>query len=298
MIHIRDTVHKLMRLQLYHGTDDEIKAKQAELNSIYDSFSADSSYYLLSSLEILDDDGNFIRKSDMFSKRTILNKRQVDRVDSASEALAISIGEHAVVDMPLMERLTGKDEATLFAELTGVIFKDFYNFPDGDFRYVTTDEFLSGNVREKLENYRIGLTLTPENNENYEAVKTAFSALESAQPKDLDASEIEFRLGSTWIPQEYVEQFMYEILQTAYYSRKDYRVYYHNVTGEWQITGKKRALYSDIAATVTYGTKRVNAYEIIDDTCNLRDVRVYDHIEDEETRRRLQLRRDFGTIIG
>jgi N12 class adenine-specific DNA methylase len=234
----------------------------------------------------------------MFSKRTILNKRQVDRVDTASEALAISIGEHAVVDMPLMEQLTGKDEATLFAELTGVIFKDFYDFPDGDFRYVTADEFLSGNVREKLEKYRIGLSLTPENHENYQAVKVSFNALEAAQPKDLDASEIEFRLGSTWIPQEYVEQFMYEILQTAYYSRKDYRVYYHNVTGEWQVTGKKRALYSDIAATVTYGTKRANAYQIIDDTCNLRDVRVYDHIEDEEGKPKRVLNKRETTLAA
>jgi N12 class adenine-specific DNA methylase len=307
MINLRDCVHRLIQLQLDDHSDDLIKEQQSELNDLYDSFiaefglinsqannrafNADSAYYLLCSLEILDEDGNLSRKADMFSKRTIKQKTVVSHVDTASEALAVSLGERACVDMEFMSELTGKDEKTLFNELRGVIFADYrMDVYSNNIRHVevygttyrTADEFLSGNVREKLREYEAALdVLTPES-PYYAVIKENAEALAMAQPKDLDASEISVRLGSTWIEPKYIEQFMYELLDTSWRNRSVYQVKFHEFTGEWQVTGKGRAQYSDINATVTYGTGRMNAYQILDDTLNLRDVRVYDYKEDAD----------------
>ncbi|GHU89243.1 hypothetical protein FACS1894202_06990 [Clostridia bacterium] len=307
MIQLRDCVHRLMELQLDDYPDYAITSQQMKLNMLYDkftaefglinttansrAFNADSSYYLLSSLEILDEDGNLERKADMFTKRTIKQNTVATHVDTASEALAVSLGEKARVDLDYMSELTGKDEATLFAELQGVIFADFDMDVYSDnikhceirgYTYKTADEFLSGNVREKLAKYNAALEALSADSPNYQAIFDNAEALKAVQPKDLEAGEIAVRLGSTWIEPKYVEQFMYELLNTAYYNKSIYQVKYHELTGEWQVTGKGKAQYSDIAATVTYGTSRMNAYQIIDDTLNLRDVRVYDYKENAD----------------
>ena len=312
MIALRDCVHELIALQLDEHGEDEIRAKQAQLNTLYDDFSgkfglinstanqrafnADSAYYLLCSLEILDEDSNLERKADMFTKRTIKQRAVIEHVDTASEALAVSIGEKACADMDYMTQLTGKDEAALFEELSGVIFKDFSGFPDGRYVYRTADEFLSGNVREKLHRYRQGLTYTNESHPNYDTVCENIAALEKAVPKDLDASEISVRLGSTWIEPEYVQQFMYELLKVNYRMQSVYAVNYHQFTGEWQVTGKGRAAYNDVLANVTYGTSRMNAYQIIDDTLNLRDVRVYDTKRDIDGKEKRVLNKKETTL--
>ena len=298
MIGLRDCVHKLIDLQLEDYPASDIEAQQAKLNDLYDgfiaefglvsstansrAFNADSAYYLLSSLEILDEDGELERKADMFTKRTIKQKTVITHVDTASEALAVSLGERAKVDMAFMSELTGRSEDELFSELNGVVYKDFFGFPDGKFVYRTADEFLSGNVRKKLNHYRVGLGYTRESHPNYATILDAVTALEAVQPKDLEAGEISVRLGSTWIDPEYVQQFMYQLLDTSWRNQGQYKIHYHKLTGEWQVSGKGRAQYSDIAATVTYGTERMNAYQIIDDTLNLRDVRVYDYKQDAD----------------
>jgi N12 class adenine-specific DNA methylase len=300
MISLRDCVKELINLQLDEQSDDAIQAKQRKLDRLYDRFTAeyglinsqangrafhaDNSYYLLCSLEILDEDGKLERKADMFTKRTIKPKFSVTHVDTASEALAVSIGERARVDMAYMAELTEKDEETLFAKLRGVIFKDFHGMPDGKYVYKTADEFLSGNVREKLAKYQKGLSYTPENHRNYEAIHDNIVALEAAQPKDLTASEIAVRLGSTWIDPDYIQQFMHSLLKTSYRNQGIYQVKYHAISGEWQVTNRGRVIYNDVAATMTYGTDRMNAYEIIHDTLNLRDVRVYDYVTDADGR--------------
>jgi N12 class adenine-specific DNA methylase len=298
MIGLRDCVHKLIDLQLYDYSEAEIKAQQTTLNTLYDSFiaefglissqansrafNADSAYYLLSSLEVLDENGELERKADMFTKRTIKQKTVVTHVDTASEALSVSIGEKALVDMEYMSQLTGKDEAGLFEELRGVIFLDFDGTIDSKYTYRTADDFLSGNVRDKLAKYEAAKANIDENNPHYEAICDNVKALTAIHPKDLEAGEISVRLGATWIEPKYIQQFMYELFKTASYNKSVYQVNYHPFTGEWQVTGKNKGQYSDINATVTYGTSRMNAYQILDDTLNLRDVRVYDIKEDAD----------------
>ena len=292
MIELRDCVQALIALQLDDFSDDEIKAKQVELGVLYDkfnaefglisssannrAFSADSSYYLLSSLEILDEDGELERKADMFTKRTIKQKTVITHVDTASEALAVSLGEKACVDLPYMSELTGFSEEKLVEDLKGVIYLNVGKAENQAQLYVTADEYLSGNVREKLALARAAEAGLPG------TFTLNVSALEAAQPKDLDASEISVRLGSTWIDPEYVQEFMYELLNTSEYGKKAHQVRYHTFSGEWGVTGKGRSQFSDIHSTVTYGTERMNAYQIIDDTLNLRDVRVYDYKVDAD----------------
>jgi len=312
MIYLRDCAQELISLQLDEHSDVEIKAKQAELSELYDqftiqyglinsqannrAFNADNAYYLLCSLEILDEDGNLERKADMFTKRTIKQRTTVTHVDTASEALAVSLGERACVDMKYMSELTGKDETTLFSELRGVIFLDYhFNGDINSYTYRTADDFLSGNVREKLKKYKENSDV-PENFVHYRAFMDNIEALSAAVPKDLDASEIAVRLGSTWVSPDYVQQFMYELLNTSYYNKNIYQVKYHQFTGEWQVTSKGRAQYSDINATVTYGTSRMNAYQIIDDTLNLRDVRVYDYKEDADGKEKRILNKKETTL--
>jgi N12 class adenine-specific DNA methylase len=312
MIGLRECAHKLIELQLNEHSDEEIKAQQVILNDLYDeftseyglinsqannrAFNADSAYYLLSSLEIIDEDGKLERKADMFTKRTIKQKTIITHVDTASEALAVSIGEKARIDMEYMTELTGKDEEMLFSELRGVIFRDFNGMPDGSFTYRTADDFLSGNVRDKLHKYQQGLSYVKPGHKNYDAISDNVKALEAAQPKDLEASEISVRLGSTWIDPEYVQQFMYGLLNTSWQKQSIYQVKYHEYTGEWRVTSKGKSQYSDIPATVTYGTGRMSAYEIIDDTLNLRDVRVYDYTKDADGKEHRVLNKKETTL--
>lgn len=299
MVELRNCAHALIDLQLEEFGESEIKAKQAELNRLYDAFTAeyglinntansrafstDSSYFLLCSLEILDEDGNLARKADMFTKRTIKQKTVITSVDTASEALAVSIGERACVDMDFMQQLTGFTNEKLVADLAGIIFRDLGNQPPESIPkafydlnrqpFVTADEYLSGDVRNKL---RLAKALAEMRPDLAPQLTPNIEALEKAQPKDLDASEISVRLGSTWVDKEYVQQFMFELLQPSYNLRNNLKVNYFEYTGEWQVAGKNRIPYNNILATVTYGTERMNAYQIIDDTLNLRDVRVYD----------------------
>ena len=325
MIALRDCVHELINLQLDEFVGEEtIRAKQAELNILYDEFTAeyglinstandrafraDSAYYLLSSLEILDEDGKLERKADMFTKRTIKQKTVITHVDTASEALAVSLGEKACVDIEYMSELTGKDEQTLFNELRGVIYADYVmniHYSNNKFNHVksfdgcvyrTADEFLSGNIRKKLKTYSEVLGSLSDDSPYLRNIRDNVDVLTKAMPKDLDASEIAVRLGSTWIEPQYIEQFMYELLNTSWHNRSIYKVNYHQLTGEWQITGKGRAQYSDIHATVTYGTKRMNAYQIIADTLNLRDMRVYDYIDGDDGKQKRVLNKKETTL--
>jgi N12 class adenine-specific DNA methylase len=306
MIALRDCVHRLIELQLDDFPEAAIKARQRELSDLYDgfiaefglinsqannrAFSADSAYYLLCSLEILNEDGNLQRKADMFTKRTIKQKSVITHVDTASEALAVSLGEKARVDMAYMSELTGKDEQELFAELNGVIFLTLAG------EYQTADEFLSGDVRSKLRDYKL-FTDDPEVPDNRRrAYIDNVEALTAAQPKDLEAGDIAVRLGATWIDPEYIQQFMHSLLDTSWRNQSVYQVKFHQHTGEWQVTGKGRAQYSDIPATVTYGTRRMNAYQIIDDTLNLRDVRVYDIKEDADGKEHRVLNKKETTL--
>jgi N12 class adenine-specific DNA methylase len=295
MIGLRDCVHQLIEFQLDDFPDSVIERQQSRLNALYDRFSAefglinstannrafnaDSAYYLLSSLEILDEDGNLKSKADMFTKRTIKQKVTVTHVDTSTEALAVSIGEKAHVDLEYMSELTGFDREKLLDDLTGVVFLTIGGAETQEKTYVTADEYLSGDVRKKLELAEAAAITLPE-------LKVNVDALKAVQPKDLEAGEIAVRLGATWIEPKYVQQFMYELLNTSYYNKNVYQVNYHELTGEWQVTGKGKSQFSDVAATVTYGTKRMNAYQIIDDTLNLRDVRVYDYVEDADGKER------------
>jgi N12 class adenine-specific DNA methylase len=307
MIGLRDCVQELISLQLDEHGDAEIKAQQTELNDLYDSFiaefglinsqannrafNADSAYYLLSSLEILDEDGELDRKADMFTKRTIKQKTVITHVDTASEALAVSIGERTCVDMEYMQELTGFTPEMLILELRGIIFQNPEKTTDPLLDgWETADEYLSGNVREKLR-------VAEEYNEKApHQYRTNVDALKAVQPKDLEAGEIGVRLGATWIDPKYVQDFMYELLDTSYYNKKIYEIKYHSYTGEWQVTGKGKSQYSDINATVTYGTGRMNAYQIIDDTLNLRDVRVYDYKEDADGKEHRVLNKKETTL--
>ena len=312
MVELRDCVQKLIAQQMDGFiSDDTIQKTQAELNELYDSFTAkyglinsranalafadDSSYYLLCSLEELDEDKNLKRKADMFTKRTIKAHEVVTSVDTASEALALSISEKAGVDMEYMSQLTGKDEDTLASELRGVIYKDYNRRPDGSYTWRTADDFLSGNVREKLAYYTKALELL-EGTDKYEAVRDNVEALKVAQPKDLDASEIEIRLGATWIDPEYIREFMWETFETPFYQRRIVDVNYSTYTAEWNIKNKSAVSYNNIAAYMTYGTERANAYKILEDTLNLRDVRIYDTKYDADGKERRVLNSKETTL--
>ena len=292
MIAIRDCVRTLIEYQTEDYSDTEIQAEQARLNELYDdfskkyglinarannsAFSSDSSYCLLSSLEVLDDEGNFIRKADMFSKRTIKQKVTILSVDTASEAYALSLAEKAKIDMPYMMELTGKSEQELFEDLKGVIFLNPMHTSDDDGRpkYLPADEYLSGNVREKLEWARRSAELYPEDySENVRA-------LEAVQPVDLTASEISVRLGATWLPPEIAEQFMFELFDTPRYCQWNIHVHFSQYTGEWNVEGKSYDR-TNVKAYNTYGTSRINGYKIMEETLNLKDVRIFDYIEDE-----------------
>ena len=308
MVALRDCVHQLIDLQMDEYTSDSaILEKQGELNRFYDAFSAkyglindrgnrlafsdDSSYYLLCALEVLDEDGKLERKADMFTKRTIKPHKAVTTVDTASEALAVSIAEKARVDMEYMSQLTGKPTEEIAAELTGVIFKDPAYGSDPLSGWQTADEYLSGNVRQKLRAAQRAAERDPAFSVNVEALK-------AAQPKDLDASEIEVRLGATWIDKEYIRQFMYETFDTPRYLRGSIDVNYSAYTAEWQITGKTQIPYNNIAAYTTYGTDRANAYRILEDSLNLRDVRIYDTVEDADGRERRVLNAKETTLAA
>ncbi len=305
MVELRDCVHRLIDLQMDEYTPDSaIREQQRELNRLYDSFTAkfglindrgnrlafssDSAYYLLCALEVVDEDGRLERKADMFTKRTISPHRAVDHVDTPSEALAVSIAEKARVDMPYMAQLTGKTEAELERALTGVIFRDVRCNENPDyipkayadlnrFPLVTADEYLSGNVRRKLRMAQAMAQVLPP--EEAARIQPNVEALTAAQPRDLDASEIEVRLGATWIDKKYIQQFMEETLDTPRNLRRDIQVNYSPHTAEWNITAKFSVSTRDIPAYTTYGTSRANAYEILEDSLNLRDVRVYDKVE-------------------
>ena len=313
MVELRDCVQKLIGQQMDGYTPDEvIRQTQRELNELYDNFTAkhglinsrgnalafadDSSYYLLCSLEVLDEDNNLKRKADMFTKRTIKPSEVVTSVDTASEALAVSIAEKAKVDMAYMSQLTGKSEEELASELRGVIYMDFNRKPDGSYTWRTADDFLSGNVREKLAYYQRALEMLPEDANHRNEIADNVAALKTAQPKDLDASEIEVRLGATWIDKAYIQQFMVETFEPPYYLRRSIEVNYSPFSAEWNITGKSQPSYSDVNAYMTYGTDRANAYKILEDTLNLRDVRIYDTVTDPDGKERRVLNSKETTL--
>jgi len=292
MVAIRNCTQELIDMQLNEYGDHEIEKKQKELNELYDDFSVkyglinsqtnkrafnqDSSYCLLCSLEKLDDEGNFKGKADMFSKRTIKKAEVVTSVDTASEALAVSLGEKAKVDLPYMEELTGKDIDTLIEDLGGVIYKN----PLTD-EWETADEYLSGNIREKLK-------LASTYAENHPEYVVNVQALKQVQPKELDASEIEVRIGATWIDAGYIEDFMSDTFETPAHllNRDIIEVRFSNITGEWNIQGKN-ADWGNSLVNMTYGTSRVNAYKILEDSLNLKDTRVYDTIEEDGKEKRV-----------
>ena len=303
MINLRDCVHRLINLQLDECiSESDIKAKQAELNRIYDAytrkyglindranrlaFEKDSSYYLLCSLEILDDNGKLKRKADMFTRRTIKQQKSVTHVDTASEALVVSIGERARVDLNYMSQLSGKTEAELTKDLYGVIYKD-----PAKNTWQTADEYLSGNVRKKLRQAQKAA-------EQDAAYQINVEALEAAQPKDLDASEIEVRIGATWIDKSYVQQFMYELLKTPVNFQSKITVNYSKTTAQWFITSKNAIPSNDVAAYTTYGTDRANAYRILEESLNLRDIRIYDTIEDEKGKEKRVLNAKQTTLAA
>ena len=313
MVELRDCVQKLIGQQMDgYISDETIRKTQRELNQLYDNFTAkhglinsrgnalafadDSSYYLLCSLEVLDEDNNLKRKADMFTKRTIKPSEVVTSVDTASEALAVSIAEKAKVDMAYMSQLTGKSEEELASELRGVIYMDFNRKPDGSYTWRTADDFLSGNVREKLAYYQRALEMLPEDANHRNEIADNVAALKTAQPKDLDASEIEVRLGATWIDKAYIQQFMVETFEPPYYLRRSIEVNYSPFSAEWNITGKSQPSYSDVNAYMTYGTDRANAYKILEDTLNLRDVRIYDTVTDPDGKERRVLNSKETTL--
>lgn len=293
MIEIRDCTRKLIELQVDDSSDSEIKSEQERLNQLYDkfvkkygrinnrgnnqAFSEDSSYYLLCSLEILDSKGNFDRKADIFTKKTIKAKKEITKVDTANEALILSLSEKAKVDIEYMKSLTDKTEDELVNELEGQIFI-IPNTLAEERKYVTADEYLSGNVREKL----VIAKRVAEGNPKFEI---NVRELEKVIPEDIKASEISVRLGATWTPEEYIEQFVYELLDTDYWNKKKIKVHYSEYTGSWNITEK--SLDKGVKATKTYGVKKASAYKIIETTLNLNDIKIYKKInegtEDEKS---------------
>ena len=293
MIELRDCVRTLLEYQTEDYPDEEIKAQQAKLNTLYDAFTRkyglinsrgnaiafdqDSSYFLLCSLEILDEDRNLKRKADLFTKRTIRSHKPAEKVDTAVEALALSIGEKARVDMEYMSRLTGKDEENLFSDLKGVVFLN-PNYKEGvNEKYLPADEYLSGNVRQKWAIAKAKAEQNPQYQINAEA-------LAQVQPTDLTASEISVRLGATWLDTEYVRRFIFETLGTPRSAQWSIKVHYSGITGEWRIEGKSTDR-GNVKAISTYGTKRINAYEIIEVTLNLKDVRIFDYVYDADGRK-------------
>ena len=293
MIELRDCVRTLLEYQTEDYPDEEIKAQQAKLNALYDAFTRkyglinsrgnaiafdqDSSYFLLCSLEILDEDRNLKRKADLFTKRTIRSHKPAEKVDMAVEALALSIGEKARVDMEYMSRLTGKDEENLFSDLKGVVFLN-PNYKEGvNEKYLPADEYLSGNVRQKWAIAKAKAEQDPQYQINADA-------LAQVQPTDLTASEISVRLGATWLDTAYVRQFIFETLGTPRSAQWGMKVHYSGITGEWHIEGKSTDR-GNVKAISTYGTKRINAYEIIEDTLNLKDVRIFDYVYDADGRK-------------
>ena len=287
MVKIRDVTNELIQCQMEEGSDEQITKLQEKLNEEYDTFTAkyglissnankrafsqDSSYCLLTSLEFLDDKGELKRKADIFTKRTIRRAETVTSVDTASEALAVSIGERAGVDLSYMAQLSGKTEEELTEELAGVIFKN----PIGE-KWEPSDEYLSGNVREKLQ-------IAKQFAENHPEYQVNVQYLEQVQPKDLDASEIEARLGATWISEDYITQFMAETFHTPrYYVGSKVKVQYAEVTGQWNVMGKNVDSYGNALVTSTYGTQRANAYRLLEDALNLRDTKIYDTVQDAE----------------
>ena len=307
MIGIRDCVRNLIELQTEDYPDSEIKQAQDKLNTLYDSFtkkyglinsrantsafSDDSSYALLSALEVINEDGELERKADMFFKRTIKPHKPVTEVDTADEALAVSMGEKAAIDMEYMMELSGKSEEELFADLKGVIFLNpLYEYGNSyEPKHLMADEYLSGNVREKLATAKKSAALYPED------YTVNVQALEKVQPKDLTASEISVRLGATWIPPEVFQQFMFEFLDTPRYAQWNIKVHYSQFTGEWNIEGKSYDR-SNVKAYSTYGTSRINAYKIIEETLNLKDVRIFDYIEDDEGKKKAVLNKKETAI--
>ena len=292
MVKIRDCTRKLIEYQLEGYPDHMIEQEQRTLNHLYDEFTAkygllnsrgnnmafsdDSSYCLLCSLEVLDENGSLVRKADMFSKRTIRQQEAITSCDTATDALALSLSEKAMIDMDYMAELTGKNEETLFSELKGVIFLNpLYGYGNNSERkYLTADEYLSGNVREKLAWARKSAEQNPDD------YLVNVEALEKVQPIDLSASEIDVRLGATWLPQEDIQRFMVELLKPAYYASSKIKVHYSPLTAEWNISNKNSD-YGNVTANVTYGTKRINGYKIIEETLNLKDVRIFDTVQDE-----------------
>ena len=293
MIGLRDCVRTLLEYQTEDYPDGMIRQQQAKLNDLYDrfthdyglinsrgnaiAFDQDSSYFLLCSLEVLDEEGGLKRKADLFTKRTIRSHRPAERVDTAVEALALSIGEKARVDMTYMGQLTGKDEDTLFADLQGVVFLNPDYGERGGEKYLPADEYLSGNVRRKLAEVRAKAETEPQYLPNVEA-------LEKVQPVDLTASEISVKLGATWLDPAYIRQFIFETLDTSRRARWDIKVHYSRITGEWRIEGKSKDSYN-VKAYSTYGTSRASAYDIIESSLNLKDVRIFDYQYDPDGRR-------------
>ena len=307
MIAIRNSVRTLIELQTEDYPDSEIKAEQERLNRLYDTFSGkyglinsrantsafsqDSSFSLLSALEIIGEDGELERKADMFSKRTIKPHTPVTSVDTASEALAVSLGEKATIDMDYMMELSGKSENEIFEDLKGVIFLNpLYEYGNSyEPKYLMADEYLSGNVREKLRIAKNSAELYPED------YKVNVEALQKVQPKDLTASEISVRLGATWLSPDDVQEFIFHLLETPRYAQWNIKVHFSPFTSEWNIEGKSYDK-GNVRAYNTYGTSRINAYKIIEETLNLKDVRIFDYIEDDEGRKKAVLNKKETAI--
>ena len=307
MIAIRNSVRTLIELQTEDYPDSEIKAEQERLNRLYDTFSGkyglinsrantsafsqDSSFSLLSALEIIGEDGELERKADMFSKRTIKPHTPVTSVDTASEALAVSLGEKATIDMDYMMELSGKSENEIFEDLKGVIFLNpLYEYGNSyEPKYLMADEYLSGNVREKLRIAKNSAELYPED------YKVNVEALQKVQPKDLTASEISVRLGATWLPPDDVQEFIFHLLETPRYAQWNIKVHFSPFTSEWNIEGKSYDK-GNVRAYNTYGTSRINAYKIIEETLNLKDVRIFDYIEDDEGKKKAVLKKKETAI--
>ena len=289
LIEIRDCTRELLDMQLDDYTDEEIEKQQVKLNDLYDkftkkyglinsranasAFNGDNSYYLLCSLEILDENGNLKRKADMFTKRTIMAHKRAKSIDSSNDALIVSIGEKAKVDLDFMSEISNKDKETLIKDLEGIIFK----IPNEE-KYVTADEYLSGNIREKLKEAEQANEINPIYDINIKYLK-------DAMPKDLNASEISVRLGTTWISEKDYEEFMYELFNASYWTRRNIHIKYSDIRNEWYIENKSNDKYNPLAKS-TYGTKRVNGYKILEDTLNLRDEKVYDYFEDENGKKK------------
>lgn len=307
LVELRQTVNELIDYQMEDYPEEDIRAKQQELDALYDKFTAeyglinsrsnaqafadDSSYYLLCSLENINENGELESKADMFTKRTIRPEHHVTRVDTPSEALAVSIGERGKVDLPFMAELLGTpgEYEAITEELKGVIFKDPLSSEQPEAGWQTADEYLSGNVREKL---RIAQTAAKSDS----AFAVNVEALTKAQPKDLDASEIDVRLGATWIEPDDIQQFMQETFETPFYLLRSIEVRYSPITAEWQISGKSAVSRNNVAAYTTYGTERANAYRILEETLNLKDIRIYDTVEDLDGKQKRVLNKKETTL--